>query len=110
MSALHHIILQNTLQKLLSALMKREYTLYNTQDFSHFIKAKKMPSNHQLVLFNVVSLFANAPIDTSMNIIAGCSYKNKEIKTRITKIEVKEIKLVCAKGFSTCLVVKFIPK
>ena len=45
------------LAKTLALLSKSEYTVQNTKDFVNFIKPQKTPSNHQLILFDVVSLF-----------------------------------------------------
>ena len=49
--------------KILAPLSKSEYTVQNTKNSVSFIKTQKTPSNHQLILFEVVSLFTNVPID-----------------------------------------------
>lgn len=92
---------------MLSPLSKSEYTVHTTQYFINFIKAKKIPSNHQLIPFDVVLLFLNVPIDATIDII---KHLWKKIDTRITKNELKEIMLLCTKGVPLHLVVKFISK
>ena len=57
------------LAKILAPLSKSEYTVQNTKDFVNFIKPQKIPSNHQLISFDVVSLFTNVPIDATIDII-----------------------------------------
>ena len=75
------------LAKTLAPLSKSEYTIQNTKDFVSFIKPQKIPSNHQLILFDVVLLFANVPIDVIIDIMIRCIYEFKEIETRITKMK-----------------------
>ena len=43
---------------------KSEYTVQSTKDLVNFNKPNKMPSSHQLISFDVVSLFTNEPIDS----------------------------------------------
>ena len=78
------------LAKILAPLSKSEYTVYNTKDFVNFIKPQKIPSNHELISFDVVSLFANLPIDATIDIIIRRINEFKEIDTRITKNEMRE--------------------
>ena len=63
-----------------------------------FIKHQKVPDSHNMVSFDVVSLFTNVPLDTSIEIILKQIYKNNEINTSITKEEIKELILLCTKG------------
>ena len=76
---------------------KNEYNVQNTKDFVNFIKLQKMPFNHQLISFDVVSLFTNVPIDATIDIIIRRIYEFKEIDTRITKTEMTELILLCTK-------------
>ena len=55
--------------EILSLLSKSEYTNQNTKDFVSFIQPKKILSNHQLISFDVVSLFTKVFIDTTGDII-----------------------------------------
>ena len=85
------------LAKGLAPLSKSEYTVQKTKDFVNFIKPRKIPSNHQLILFDIVSLFTNVPIDATIDIIIRRIYEFKEIDTRITKNEMRELILLCTK-------------
>ena len=82
------------LAKILAPLSKSEYTVQNTKDFVNFIKPQKIPSNHQLISFDVVSLFTNVPIDATIDIIIRRIYEFKEIDTRSTKNEMRELILL----------------
>ena len=52
---------------------------------------------HQLMLFDVVSLFTNVPIDATIDTIIRRIYEFKEIDTRITKNEMRQLILLCTK-------------
>ena len=49
-----------------------------------FIKHQKVPDGHKIVSFDVVSLFTNVPLDTTIKIILKRIYDNNEINTSIT--------------------------
>ena len=49
-----------------------------------------------MVSFDTVSLFTNVPLDTTIEIILKLIYDN-DINTSITKREMKELILLCAK-------------
>ena len=66
------------LAKILAPLSKSEYTVQNTKDFVNFIKPKKIPSNYELISFDV-SLFTNVPINATIDIIIRRIYEFKEI-------------------------------
>ena len=73
--------LANHLANILAPLSKSEYTVQTTEDFVNFIKPQKIPSNHQLISFDVASLFTNVPIDPTIDIIIRHIYEFKEIDT-----------------------------
>ena len=85
--------LAKDLAKTLAPLSKTEYTVQNPKDFVDFIKPQKF--NHQLIPFNVVSLFTNVPADATIDIIIQGIYEFKEIHKRITKNEMRELILLC---------------
>ena len=85
------------LAKILPPLSKSEYTVQNTKDFVNFIKPQKIPFSHQLI-FDVVLLFTNVPIDATIDIIIRRIYEFKEIDTRITKNGMRELILLCTKN------------
>ena len=76
------------------APLSKSDTVQNTKDFVKFIKPQKIPSNHQLISFDVFSLLTNVPIDASINIIIRRIYEFKEIDTRTTKNEMRELILL----------------
>ena len=84
--------------KVAEFLSKSEYTVQNTKDFVNFIKQQKIPFNHQLIFFGVVSFFPKLPIDATTDIIILCIYEFTEIDTRITKNEMRQLILVCTKN------------
>ena len=50
-----------------------------------------------MVSFDTVSLFTNVPFDTIIEIILKLIYDDNEITTSITKMDMKELILLCAK-------------
>ena len=86
--------------KILAPLSKSEYAVLNAKGFLIFIKPQKIPINHQLISFDVVSLFTNAPINATIVIIIRRINESKEIDTRITKNEMRELILLCTKNFT----------
>ena len=54
--------LAKNLAKLLSPLANSEYTVTRTKDFIEKIKNVKVPDGHQLISFDVKSLFTNVPL------------------------------------------------
>ena len=86
------------LVKLLLPLSKNQYTINSTKSFMSFIKHQKVPDGRKVVSFDVVSLFTNVPLDTTIEIILKRIYDNNEINTSITKKEMKELILLCTKG------------
>lgn len=80
--------------------------------FMSFIKDQKVPDGHKMVSFDVVSLFANVPLDTSIEIILKQIYNSNESNTTVTKNEMKELILLCTNGVYFTLMVKltFKPK
>ena len=58
---------------------------------------QKVSDGHKMVPFYVVPLFTNVPLDTTIKIILK-QIHNNEIKTSISKKEIKELILVFKKG------------
>ena len=86
------------LAKLFSPLNKSEYTVDNNADFINNAKSKKVPTGHSFISFNMKSLFANVPLDYTINIILSRIYDDNELYTNISKKEMKEILLLCTKA------------
>ena len=68
------------LAKLLSPLSKSEYTVYNNVEFIKNIKSEKVQTGHSFISFDVKSLFANVPLDYTINIILRSVYGDNELK------------------------------
>ena len=69
--------------KLLSSLENSEYTVTSTKDFIENVKNLKVSDGHQLISFDVKSLFTNVPLEKTIDIILKRIYENKEINTSI---------------------------
>ena len=86
------------LAKLLLPLSKNQCTINSTKSFMSFIKHRKVPDGHKMVSLDFVSLFTNFPLDATIEIILKRIHGNNEINTPITKMEMKELILLCTKG------------
>ena len=62
------------------------------------IKHKKVPEGFQMVSFDVKLLFTNVPLETTIDIILRRIYTNHELKTSLTKKEMRELLLLCTKN------------
>jgi hypothetical protein len=83
------------LSKLLSPLAKSKYTIENTKDFVTRIKKMKVPEGYKMISFDVVSLFTNVPIKETVEIILRKVYKEKLVKTKIKKENMRELLMLC---------------
>ena len=79
------------LAKLLYPLSVSDYTINSTQDFLTKIKDEEVPQGYKLVSFDVTSLFTNVPLDYIINIILRKIYKDKLIKTKLKRDEMREL-------------------
>ena len=86
------------LTNLLAPLGKSIYTITNTKEFVKYIQKQKVPDGYKMVSFDVVSLFANVPLEQTIEIIFKRIYINKEITTNIPKQEMKELLFLCTKN------------
>ena len=84
--------------KLLTPLGKSKYTMENTKEFVEKIRTLKVPKGYVMVSFDVVSLFTNVPLDKTIDIILRKIYKEKKIKTKIPKEDMRELLYLCTKG------------
>ena len=67
------------LSKVLSPSRNSEYTIKNTKDFLVQLKKEKIPKDHQMVSFDVKSLFTNVPLEKTIDIILRRIYRDKEV-------------------------------
>ena len=85
------------LARLLQPLAKSEYTIESTKDFISKLQGKKIPKNFELVSFDVVSLFTKVPLDFTIRIILDKVYKDKIIKTKLKRNQMKKLLEMCTK-------------
>ena len=85
------------LADLLQPLTKSEFTIESTKDFIGRIRSKKIPPDHELVSFDVVSLFTSVPLDFTIELILDKVYKDKIIKTKLSRSEMKKLLQICTK-------------
>jgi hypothetical protein len=89
--------LSKYLAELLKPLTKSEYSIDSTKDFVDRIKQKRLPDDYELVSFDVVSLFTSVPLDYTIGLILDKIYKDKLIKTKLKKKEMRELLETCTK-------------
>ena len=86
------------LSKVLSPLGESEHNIKSTKDFIRQIKKEPIPAGYEMVSFNLKSLFTNAPLDRTIDIILKRIYDPKELETKITRCEMKEMLTRCTKN------------
>ena len=107
---LHHIISQNTLQNCCHLYAEVNTLLRSTKYFISFIKTQKFSSNHQLVSFDVVSLFTNIPIDFTIDAIINVFTKTKKYRPISPKLKWKKSYCSVQKEFNLPFVEKHLHK
>ena len=85
------------LAKLLEPFSVSEYTISSTQDFVSKTKNTNVPEGYRLVSFDITSLFRNVPLSYTINIILKKMYKEKLLKTKLKRKEMKELLELCTK-------------
>ena len=90
--------LSKYLASLLSPLSESEYAVKNSKSFVQKVKLDKIPSNYEIVSFDVKSLFTNVALDQTISIILNRIYNNREIDTNITRSEMKELLYLCTEN------------
>ena len=86
------------LSKVLSPLGESQHNIKSTKDFIWQIKKEPIPAGYEMVSFDVKSLFTNVPLGRTINIILNRIYDHKELKTQITRCEIKEMLTLCTKN------------
>ena len=59
------------------------------------IRKEKVLLGHDMVSFDITSLFTNLPLDKTIEIILKSVYDKKEITTTIPKREMKQLLYLC---------------
>ena len=90
------------LAKLLHPLSVSDYTINSTNDFVNKMKDEEVPTGYKLVSFDVTSLFTNVPLDHTINLILRKIYREKLIKTKIQRKEMKMLLELCTKELHFC--------
>ena len=85
------------LASVLSPLTKNEHTVNDTRDFINRLKRLSINDSEKLVSFDVASLFSNVPLDYTIDVILRKIYTDKLIKTKIKKLQFKELLELCTK-------------
>ena len=62
------------------------------------MKTISKPSDHNVISFDVKSLFTNVTIDFTIDLILKRIYEDNEIQTNIRKKEMKQLLLLCTKN------------
>ena len=85
------------LADLLAPLAKSQYTVDSTKAFIERIRNKSIDDEYDMVSFDVTSLFTNVPLDFTIDIILKKIYREKKIKTKLKKEEMRELLNTCTK-------------
>ena len=89
--------LSKYLAQLLAPLGKSRYTVSSTEDFITRIREMRPRPNRIMISFDVVSLFTNVPLEKTIDIILKKVYREKLIKTKIKRNDMKELLYLCTK-------------
>ena len=76
-------------------LGKCNYTVDSTKEFVERIKTLRIPNDHVMISFDVVSLFTNVPLNRTIEIILKKVYDDKLIRTKIKRDEMRELLILC---------------
>ena len=72
------------------------------------IKTEKIPTDYQMISFDVKSLFTNVSLDRTIDIILKKKFDNQEIQTTLTKNELKELLILSITNVHLLLVVRLL--
>ena len=89
--------LSKYLADLLKPLTKSKYSIDSTKDFVNKIRSKSIHQDYELVSFDVVSLFTSVPLDYTIELILDKIYKEKRIKTKLKRKDMKKLLEICTK-------------
>ena len=100
MQLIHHEKLWTVfLAKVLSHLAYSEYTIRSTVVLTNKLKNERIPQGFNMVSFDVKSLFTSVSLEKTIDIALERIYFRKEIKTILTKNEMKNILISCTINF-----------
>ena len=79
-------------------MSKSQYTVNGTKEFIDMIKKETVPSSYKMISFDVSSLFTIAPLDYTIDLILKRIYGDKEIVTKISRKDMKNLLILCTKN------------
>lgn len=85
------------LAKMLKPLSESESNIESTDSFLTYIRQLHIPANHQLISFDVVSLFTSVPLDYTISAIINDIYEKQRIQTTIPKNKMIKLLNLCTK-------------
>ena len=83
---------------MLAPLRESEYIIKSTKDLIGKVKSKEVPNGYQMVSFDIKSLFTNVPLDRKIDIVLTRIDDKHELRTSITRLEMKELLILCTKN------------
>ena len=86
------------LAKFLSPLSKSQYTVNSIKEFIDMIKKERVQSSYKMISFDVSSLFTMVPLDYAIDLTLKRIYGNKEIETKISRKDKKNLLSLCTKN------------
>ena len=85
------------LASLLTPLTKSKHNIESTKDFINKLKTMKISNGYKMVSLDVVSLFTSVPLDYTINIILDKVFKEKMVKTKLSRSQLKTLLELCTK-------------
>ena len=85
------------LAALLAPLTKSDQNIESTNDFINKLRTLRIRDGYKMVSLDVVSLFTSVPLDYTINIILDKVFKDKKVKTRLSREELRTLLELCTK-------------
>ena len=83
--------LSKFLSRVLSSLLKNNYSVRNSREFVECIKNYSVEENECLVSFDVVSLFTSVPVDKALALVLELLASDDSLSSR-TRLSISDIK------------------
>ena len=78
--------------------MRESKHIKSTKDFIRQIRKEPIPAGYEMVSFDVKLRFTNVSLDRTIDVILKRIYDHKELKTPVTRCEMKEMLTLCTKN------------
>ena len=92
------MVLSKFLSRILSGLVKNNYSVRNSREFVEYVKNCHVQKNEIFVSFDVVSLFASVPVDKAFDLVLELLSCDDALPSR-TSLTISDIK----QGLKICL-------